>query len=996
MGGKNQTSTSNTSQTYTPAGQSQLQDIWNKVQGVASTPYQAYTGQQVANLDPTQTQGVANVNSAVGTAQPLFNQAIQYGQQGAAPISQDAIQSYISPYTQNVINSTQANFNEDNAQQQQQVLGNAAMKGALGGDRTGVAQAELARQQQLAQAPVIAGLQNNAYTQALGAAQQDRSAAAQGAYTFGSLAPAVQNTGIAGGNAQIAAGSVPQQNQQQQLSAQYQNYLQAQAFPYQQAQFLASYGLPAVTAQGGTQNGTSTTTQPGPNQWGQIAGLGLAGASLLSGNPFGFLGTGTTGTIGGTGLAGYGGLYEKGGRVKGYASGGSPMSAENFINIPSFIPQGQAPQSQAPKMSPMQMPQSKPQATAMPSAQALQSGLSGLGRAYNSLQLGDDGNGNWNDYSWDGGTPLDGSAAIGMGGIGSMANGGVVTSSPFIQGYDVGGPVDDLSFADRAFPAQDAVSNGMFDPQGANFTPFTQDHKFTPPAVAGNVPLPQSRPMMAQPSLPPQITNPDNTTPPDSAMAYSGEQPSGGLSAPATQPDQQPDQPQGKGGLFGTGFLANLSPEAKTGLLSAGLGMMASRSPFALTQIGEGGLQGVQAYTQAKKTAADEALRKQSADLSAQKLAQSAEQFAKTFGLQERTANRADLQPVKIGVDALGRDVYAIKDPKDGSLKPIDSMTGKVIDQNGAVAPSTAPQTNGTTPQDKPITVASNAPITPDTVPVGAATYTVPKDSPVAPSVVGVIDHPVNEKVLEGVNPAIAQQVKLLAAGRIAPPTSFAASKPYWQGLLSLAAQYDPQFDAVNYGARQAALKDMTSGPTAKNITSLNTVMQHIDELNNAGAALDNFHSGVASLPLNKATEALRAFQQDPRLARFNQSADAVATELERAFRGSQTALGGIKEWRNHLNPAMSPEERDASVKNLLKLLEGRIESVTDQYRRAFGSSRQPIDFLAPKAKEVYDRLSVGGGQPSNISSQPTTPQRVRQNNHTYERQPDGSMKAID
>lgn len=702
MGGKNQTTNSSSSSTYTPTGASQLQDIWDKVQSAASTPYQAYTGQQVAGLDPTQLQGVSNVNSSIGSAQPLFNQAIQYGQQGAAPIDQSAIDRYQSPYTNSVINATQANFNEDNAQQQQQLLGNAAMKGALGGDRSGVAQAELARQQQLAQAPVIAGLQNQGYSQALAAAQQDRSAQAQGAYTFGSLAPAVQNTGIAGGNAQIAAGSVPQQNQQQQLSAQYQNYLQEQAFPYQQAQFLASYGLPAATAQGGTNTGTGSTTQPGPNIFGQLAGLGLAGgvaAGSLGWKPF----------------------AKDGGRINGYASGGSPMGVDNFMLTPSFIPQGQVPQSRAPQVPQMQMPQAKtPQAMAMPSAQALQAGLSGLGRAYNDIKLGDDGLGNWNDYSWDGGTPLEGSTPIGQGGIGSRASGGrvnkhdelinsirsihqalkdggAVTSSPFLQGYDGGGSVDDLSFADRASPIQSAIANGIFDPQGGNYTPFTGAPQ--PSAIDDNPPLPQARPMMADnspPTLPPQITNPDNTPPPDSPLAYSGDQPSGGLQSPEpsqTSPDAQ--QPEGKGGLFGTGFLANLSPEAKAGLLSAGLGMMASRSPFALTQIGEGGLQGVQAYTQAKKTTADEALRKQNADLAGQRLAQSAAQFATNSDETKRYHDILDQQRKDALNDKLTRSGY-VKNI-DGTMTPIQ---GGPADPTQIAAVAKAKLTGSSLPDD--------------------------------------------------------------------------------------------------------------------------------------------------------------------------------------------------------------------------------------------------------------------------------------------------------
>lgn len=316
--------TTNTTSTTTPNATSQLNDIWSKVSSAASTPYQPYTGQLVAGLNPTQQSGISNVSNAVGTASPYFDMAAKYGQTGAAQIDPDDIQRYQSPYTQQVVNATQANFNEGNQQQQQQVLGNAAKVGALGGDRVGVAQAELARQQKLAQDPVIAGLQNQGYTQALGAAQADRAAAGQGAFTFGSLAPAIQNTAIQGGTAQIGAGTVAQQNQQQGLSAEYQQYLNALAYPYQQASFLAQYGLPTAQAMGSTTGSQSQQYAAQPSIMQQIlggAGVGLAAYDAFAGSG------GSSSAQGGNGLstdvAGNGsGIYTGNASYPGFAARG--------------------------------------------------------------------------------------------------------------------------------------------------------------------------------------------------------------------------------------------------------------------------------------------------------------------------------------------------------------------------------------------------------------------------------------------------------------------------------------------------------------------------------------------------------------------------------------------------------------------------------------------------------------------------------------------------
>lgn len=117
---------------------------------------------------------------------PWANQAVNYGQQQGQNISnyatnlaaqgpqlekfsQAAIDRYMSPYINDVVNATQGQFTNANAQQGNALLGQGIRAGnAFGGDRAGVAAAQLGNQQQLAQAPVIAGLYDKGYNTALG------------------------------------------------------------------------------------------------------------------------------------------------------------------------------------------------------------------------------------------------------------------------------------------------------------------------------------------------------------------------------------------------------------------------------------------------------------------------------------------------------------------------------------------------------------------------------------------------------------------------------------------------------------------------------------------------------------------------------------------------------------------------------------------------------------------------------------------------------------
>lgn len=268
----------------------------NAATSLASQPLQQYQGQLVAPLTQDQNDAIAQIKASSGIAQPYLTQAAQYAQQGATPItatpfSQQAVDQYDSPYQNDVINSTMALENEQDAEQQQSLAGNITAAGAWGGDRSGVVQSELARQQALANNSSIAGIENQGYTQALGqfntanqqslATQQANNAnASSAAYSLGSIGSAMQNSALNGANALMGAGTEEQQVNQENLDVPYEQYVQQQAYPYQNLDFLSGILGSAAGTSGTTSTGTnvqSTSTPLGP----QLLGLGLDAASFL-------------------------------------------------------------------------------------------------------------------------------------------------------------------------------------------------------------------------------------------------------------------------------------------------------------------------------------------------------------------------------------------------------------------------------------------------------------------------------------------------------------------------------------------------------------------------------------------------------------------------------------------------------------------------------------------------------------------------------------------
>lgn len=159
------------------------------------------------------------INDAYSNAQPYNQEASNLARSGtqnvnAQPVGADQINQYLNPYLNTVGSSTAALLNQNNQEAMGGQLGNAISSGAFGGDRSGIAAANLSQQQNLANANIYSGIYGNAYNSALGAAQQqqgvnlgagqaNRLALQQGASQLQSIGQQQYNQG-AGRSAQYA------------------------------------------------------------------------------------------------------------------------------------------------------------------------------------------------------------------------------------------------------------------------------------------------------------------------------------------------------------------------------------------------------------------------------------------------------------------------------------------------------------------------------------------------------------------------------------------------------------------------------------------------------------------------------------------------------------------------------------------------------------------------------------------------------------------------
>lgn len=248
-------------------------------QSAATAPYQYYPGQLVAGLNSDQGQAINTVAGANGIANPYINAASSLTSAATQPIGASQINQFMNPYVSDAVNTTSQEINQNNAIQQNQLQGNAAALGALGGNRVGIAQAALANQQDLAENATISGMYNTGYQNAVTNAQTQNSQDLQGAYEYGNLGTTAQNTTLAGANAQLATGGLEQQQQQNVLNQAYSQWEGAQQYPFQVGQYLSNTASEVAPLYGGQ----SSTTTPAPSTGSQVVGgletvAGLAGA----------------------------------------------------------------------------------------------------------------------------------------------------------------------------------------------------------------------------------------------------------------------------------------------------------------------------------------------------------------------------------------------------------------------------------------------------------------------------------------------------------------------------------------------------------------------------------------------------------------------------------------------------------------------------------------------------------------------------------------------
>ena len=261
-----------------------------------------YTGPGTAGLTPEQLQAIAlaagqpgmygsQFNNAFGGATNAMNFAAPMVSAGS--VANDA-SGLMNPYIQNVINASNTDIDRQKAIALQQAGSQAARAGATAAgvfdDRAGLLGTETERNFEDIRARTNSGLLSGGYSdalaKALGIAQGNQGAGLsganinlQGANALGGLANTARTGDWGDITGLLNAGGVAQATDQAGKTFNYNEFIRQMQQPYQK--LAAMQGVTAGAPHDSTTTGTQTQQQYS-SPFMQMAGLGLAGASLLN------------------------------------------------------------------------------------------------------------------------------------------------------------------------------------------------------------------------------------------------------------------------------------------------------------------------------------------------------------------------------------------------------------------------------------------------------------------------------------------------------------------------------------------------------------------------------------------------------------------------------------------------------------------------------------------------------------------------------------------
>ena len=254
---------STTTTTTDPAIAAMQTDLYNRAKGIAALPFTPYTGPRVAGFNPDQLAGFDATRNMFGQSMALDPRG-QLAGMGQAPLD---INSFYNPFQEQVIDNAMADLNRGRQLQIQSDQDAAIGRGAFGGSRSAVLEAETNRNFADRAGNIAANLRQQGFDSSVANAMADRNF--RSGINQGLLSDQYRNLGLLSG-----IGAQQQGLQQGAMDAGYNEFLRAINFPKEQLGLLAQ-GVSALPRD------RSTTEQYKPGTAERVGSAAQTVATLM-------------------------------------------------------------------------------------------------------------------------------------------------------------------------------------------------------------------------------------------------------------------------------------------------------------------------------------------------------------------------------------------------------------------------------------------------------------------------------------------------------------------------------------------------------------------------------------------------------------------------------------------------------------------------------------------------------------------------------------------
>jgi hypothetical protein len=200
-----------------------------------------------------------------------------------------------------------------------------------------------------------------------------------------------------------------------------------------------------------------------------------------------------------------------------------------------------------------------------------------------------------------------------------------------------------------------------------------------------------------------------------------------------------------------------------------------------------------------------------------------------------------------------------------------------------------------------------------------------------------------------------------IAAGKLPPLSGFALARPRGQNIMARVMEINPQYDAGDYQAKNAALKGFATGKEGTALRSFNVAVDHLNSLAELCDQLGNGNTPA----FNKLSNFVAQQTGSAAPTNFDAVKAIVAKEVVKAIVAGGGGVAEREELSNLINKANSPAQLKGVIGHYLDLMDAQRAGLLDQYQRTTGRTDGDQVFAAKRHGGRPGEAPAGGSLPT-------------------------------